>query len=172
MKKLNKSLKEWNAVVEALGQGKQSILVRKYSTNNKVFLLNPTLKYALKDNYLSNFQKKYYSFVEKFRCPEKEKEKVAIKYFATVEEVFEKSPNRIGSLKDNFIWNPDHIKEYLKGNKAFIWVLRVYKLDKPYMVSPTPNAIIYANLNEFISISKSKPVLNDNEFKKILNSVR
>lgn len=35
MEKINKCLKEWNATVEALGQGKQIVLIRTYKTNLK-----------------------------------------------------------------------------------------------------------------------------------------
>ena len=49
---ITKCLNEWNATIEALGRGKQSILIRKYGTNVNEFLLYPTVSYALKDNYL------------------------------------------------------------------------------------------------------------------------
>ena len=171
MEKISKSLKEWNAVVEALGRGKQSIIIRKYGTKNKEFFLNPTLKYALKDDYLKSFQNKHQQFVEKYKYPEKENDKVVIKYFAICEEIIEKSSNRIGSLKNQYIWNPDHIHEYLKGRDAYIWLLRVYKLKKSHNIESTPNAIIFANLKEHISVSGAKPVLNDKEFKKILKTI-
>lgn len=32
--------KEWNAVIEALGTGKQSILIRKNKTLKKVFIIS------------------------------------------------------------------------------------------------------------------------------------
>ena len=32
-KTITKCLNEWNATIEALGQGKQSILIRKYNIN-------------------------------------------------------------------------------------------------------------------------------------------
>ena len=54
---ITKCLNEWNATIEALGQGKQSILIRKYGTNVNEFLLFPTVSYALKDDYLESFQR-------------------------------------------------------------------------------------------------------------------
>ena len=85
MKKINKCLKEWNATIEALGQGKQTILIRNYKTNVTEFLLYPTVSYALKDDYLENFQSKYQSFVKENNLPEKKDNKVLIKYFAKLE---------------------------------------------------------------------------------------
>lgn len=49
MDTINKSVKEWNAVIEALGNGFHSILIRKYETSHKNFLLYPTFSYALND---------------------------------------------------------------------------------------------------------------------------
>lgn len=59
MQRMNKCLKEWNAIIEALGQGKQTILIRNYKTNVKKFLLYPTVNYALKDDYLKSLQDKH-----------------------------------------------------------------------------------------------------------------
>ena len=59
MESTNKCLKEWNATIEALGQKKQSILIRTYKTNLKEFLLYPTVSYALKDDYIDSFQTFY-----------------------------------------------------------------------------------------------------------------
>ena len=56
MDETTKCLNEWNATVEALGQGKQTILIRKYSTTLNEFLLYPTVSYVIKDNYASHFQ--------------------------------------------------------------------------------------------------------------------
>jgi len=53
---IKKCLNEWNATIEALGQGKQTLLIRKYQTNHKDFLLFPTGSYATKENYFRQFQ--------------------------------------------------------------------------------------------------------------------
>ena len=160
----NKCLKEWNATIEALGQGKQTILIRHYGTTLENFLLYPTVSYANKDNYLDGFQPKYQSFVKENSLPAKDGDKTAIKYYATVEKIVEKSSSRIGSLQNNFIWTTEHVKNYLNGKKAKLWVLRVYELKKPYYAKPTPGAIKYANLKEQVSLKGMKPVLSDSEF--------
>ena len=38
MSEITKCLNEWNATLEALGQGKQTILIRKYGTTLNEFL--------------------------------------------------------------------------------------------------------------------------------------
>jgi len=170
MENTNKCLKEWNATIEALGHGKQTILIRTYRTNLKEFLLYPTVSYALKDDYLKSFQEKYHPFIEKYSLPHKEGEKTEIKYFATLEEIQERPPRRIPS-EDFYIWTRDHVKSYLNGRKAYIWVLRVYRLKEPYMADPTPGAIIYANLKEQVSLEGAEPVLTDKEFSETLEKL-
>lgn len=171
MKSIHKCLKEWNATIEALGQGKQTILIRSYGTTFDSFLLYPTVSYANKDDFLEGFQTEYQPFVKENALPLKEEDKVAIKYYATVEKIIEKSPSAVSRLQKNYIWTSEHVRNYLKGKKAQVWVLRVYKLKEPYMAEPTPGAIKYANLKNEVSLEGIKPVLNDSEFKIIINNI-
>ena len=166
MKSTHKCLKEWNATIEALGQRKQTILIRNYKTNVIEFLLYPTVSYALKDDYLDSFQTKYRDFVESNSLPDKKGDKVLIKYFATLEEIVEKLVSRIPSPK-HYIWTRDHVKNYMTGKTAYIWILRVYELKEPYWAEPTPGALRYANLKEEVSLKGMEPVLNDTEFVKL-----
>ena len=76
---ITKCLNEWNATIEALGQGKQSILIRKYGTNVTDFLLYPTVSYALKDDYLDSFQEDYKDFVKNNTYPNKKDSKLEVK---------------------------------------------------------------------------------------------
>lgn len=171
MKSTNKCLKEWNATIEALGQGKQTILIRSYGTTSESFLLYPTVSYANKDDYLDGFKPEYQSFVEENALPDKEGNKVAIRYYATVERIIEKIPSAVNRLQKNYIWTSQHVRNYLNGKKAQVWVLRVYKLKEPYMAEPTPGAIKYANLKEEVSLEGIKPVLDDSEFFNIINNL-
>ena len=89
MAEITKCLNEWNATVEALGQGKQTILIRNYNTTLPNFILYPTVSYANKDDYLNSFQPKYKNFVEENALPEEDNSKFLVKYFAEVEKVIE-----------------------------------------------------------------------------------
>lgn len=163
-----KGFKEWNAVVEALGLGKQSILIRTYSTTIKEFLLYPTFSYAIKDDYLAMFKANDQKFVEEHALPLKKDDQVEIKYFARIEEIIEKSPSRIGSVDKLHIWSNDHVKNYLKNKKAFIWALRVYKLKEPFFTERN-NGMLFANLKKGTSLDGMEPVLNDKKIKNILS---
>lgn len=171
MDKINKYLKEWNATVEALGQGRQTILIRTYKTNIKKFLLYPTVSYANKDNYLKSFQNKHQSFVEENVLPKKENDKVEIKYYATLEKIAEKPAQSTVRLQKFYIWTSEHVKSHLRGQNAYVWALRVYELKEPFMAEPTPGAIRYANLKKEVFLEGIKPVLSDDEFSRTIEAL-
>lgn len=171
MTEITKCLNEWNATVEALGQGKQTILIRNYGTTLSNFILYPTVSYALKEDYLESFQPRYRDFVEKYALPEKENSKSLVKYFAEVVKVIEKPVSRAGSLKDYYIWTSEHVKSYMNSSKANIWVLRVYKLKEPVMADRTMG-MRYANLNEPVSLEGMEPVLSDSEFESLIDKIK
>lgn len=170
MIKITKCLNEWNATVEALGQGKQTILIRNYNTKLHNFILYPTVSYALKDNYLESFQPKYRDFVEENALPLKEDSKFLVKYFAEVKKVIEKPVSRVGSLKNYYIWTSEHVKSYMNTSKAKVWILRVYELEEPVMAERT-RGMRYANLLEPVSLDGIKPVLSDSKFSKIVSKI-
>ncbi|EKF86552.1 DUF1802 family protein [Methanobacterium formicicum] len=170
MRKITKSLNEWNATVEALGQGKQTILIRNYNTTLPNFILYPTVSYALKDNYLESFQTKYWDFVEENAFPQKENRKSLVKYFAKVEKVIEIPVSRISSLENYYIWTNEHVGSYMSTSKAKVWILRVYELKEPIMAERT-RGIKYANLLEPVSLEGIKPTLTDSEFSKIVQKI-
>ena len=170
METITKCLNEWNATIEALGQGKQSILIRKYNTNVNEFLLFPTVSYALKDDYLESFQEDYKNFVKENSLPNKKNSKFEVKYFARVEKIVEKPSSRIGALNDYHIWTRDHVKSYLGNSKAQIWILRVYELNEPKFLERT-RGMKYANVNEDVSLDNLRPVLSDSEFEKIKEDI-
>ena len=166
MTKITKCLNEWNATIEALGQGKQTILIRKYGTTLNEFLLYPTVSYALKDEVLDSFQDK--EFAKSNLLPNGD-DAYEIKYYATVEEVIDKSSTRIGAFNKFHIWTREHVKSYLGKNKAKIWILRVYKLDKPQMLKRT-RGMKYANVDKPVKL-EGKPVMPDKEFNKLKEEI-
>lgn len=167
---ITKCLNEWNATIEALGQGKQSILIRKYGTNINEFLLYPTVSYALKDNYLDSFQEGYKDFVIENTLPNNEDSKFEVKYYAKIEKIVEKSSSRIGALNNYHIWTREHVKSYLGRTNAQIWILRVYELEKPEFLERT-RGMKYANVDKEVSLKNLKPVLSDNDFENILKGI-
>ena len=164
---LTKCINEWNATIEALGQGKQSILIRKYGTSINEFLLYPTTSYANKDDVLDSFQDK--EFVKNNLLPTGENRTYEVKYYATVEEVIDKPSSRIGAFNKFHIWTRDHVKDYLGRKEAKIWVLRVYELDEHQMLKRS-NGMLYANLNKPVKL-EGEPVIPDKEFNKLKQEI-
>ena len=93
-----------------------------------------------------------------------------IKYFANVQAIFEKTPQRIAKLNKFHMWKNTHVKAYLNNANGFVWVLRVYKLDNPVM-SDRSKSLIFSNLRENINIDHIEPVLTDSEFAKIVQEI-
>lgn len=166
MTTITKCLNEWNATVEALGQGKQTILIRKYGTTLNEFLLYPTVSYALKDNVLDSFSDK--KFAKNNLLPEGDNP-YEVKYYAKVEEVIDKPSTRIGSFNKFHIWTRDHVKGYLGRNNAKIWILRVYKLNNPQILKRN-RGMRYVNVEKPVEL-KGTPVLSDSEFSEIKESI-
>ena len=169
MSEITKCINEWNATIEALGQGEQTILIRKYGTTLNEFLLYPTISYANKNDIIDSFQDDCKSFVKDNLLPAGENRKYEVKYYATVEEVIEKPSTRIGAFNKFHIWTRDHVKDYLGRKQAKIWILRVYKLDKPQMLKRS-NGMLYANVDKPVKL-EGKPVIPDNEFNKLKEDI-
>lgn len=169
MTEITKCINEWNATIEALGQAKQTILIRKYGTTLNEFLLYPTISYANKDNILDSFQNEYKSFVKDNLLPAGENRTYEVKYYATVEEVIDKPSSRIGAFNKFHIWTRDHVKDYLGRKEAKIWILRVYELDEPQMLKRS-NGMLYANVDNPVKL-EGKPVIKDNTFENLKETI-
>lgn len=169
MSEITKCINEWNATIEALGQGKQTILIRKINTTQKEFLLYPTISYVNKEDILDSFQEEYKDFVKDNLLPDGENRTYEVKYFAKVDEIIEKSSSRIGAFNKFHIWTREHVKNYLGRNSAKIWILRVYKLDKPQKLKRS-NGMVYANVEKPVKL-EGTPVLTDDEFNKLKNNI-
>ena len=167
MVEITKCLNEWNATLEALGQGKQTILIRKYGTTLNEFLLFPTVSYANKDNVLNSFQDK--EFAKDNLLPKGVNGAYEVKYYASVDSVFEKPSTRIGAFNKFHIWTRDHVKSYLGRGNAYIWILRVYELDEPQILKRN-RGMRFANVDSPVKL-EGRPVIGDREFLKLKNDV-
>jgi hypothetical protein len=171
MKSTEKCLIETNATVEALGQGKQSILVRNYKNTLQEFVLFPSIDYLDNENYLDSFQSKYQSFVKENSNPKEDGVEYEIKYFATVEEEIEKPASEMDDLSKYHIWTNEHVQAYMNSETTIVWLLRVYKLKEPIMTNRT-NGMVYANADKFIAVDDIEPVLSDAEFNAIKDALK
>ena len=157
---ITKCLNDWNATVEALGQGKQTILIRKTGTTLKEFLLYPTVSYANKDDYLDSFKESEKDFVKENTLPNAEDKSY---------EVFETPVSRIGKFNNCHIWTKKHVSGYFDTKNANIWLLRVYQLDKPVYCGRS-RGMVFANVDKEIEL-KGKPVISDDDFEKLKEEI-
>lgn len=166
----NKCLNEWNATIEALGSGKQSILIRSYNTNaDSAFLLYPTYSYVNRKEVPDCYREEFKDFVNGNLLPKRNDEKTLVKYYAEVDKTSEKTISRIGSLNKFHIWTREHVVSHMNGKKPYVWLLRVYELDNPVMLKRS-KGMTWATVNEKVEL-KGKPVISDKEFEIIKNNI-
>ncbi len=163
MTMITKCLNDWNATIEAMGHGEQSILLRKTSTTQKEFLLYPTVSYANNEDYLNSFKREYVDFVKEYTYPLQEDGKYEVKYYATVEKVNKVSTSRIGKYNNYHIWTKRHVSSYFDSSHANLWILRVYRLDEPLFLKRT-RGMVFANVNKKVELDYKNPVIPDDEF--------
>jgi len=167
----NRVLKEWCAVVEALGNGKQAVLLRKYPPARREFFLYPTYEFARRNEYLQKFQPRYHELAKQ-AVSSKPQRTTEIKYYASVAKVdhVEKADlPALTSMTELYIWTPEHVAEYFKDvDEAFVWILRTYQIPEPVRIPDLGRgAIIYANLRQPISTQGALPVISDGALESV-----
>lgn len=170
MKKITKCLNDWNAIIEALGQGKQTILIRTYGTTLKDFLLFPTTSYVMNQKVEDNFKKEYHEFAKENLLPNRNDNQFEIKYYAKVEKILKNIPN-INYFNKYHIWESSHVNKYIRKKHPYVWVLRVYKLEQPLLLKRS-QGIRYSNVNKEVSLENLNPVISDEEFEEIFNNLK
>ena len=79
--------------------------------------------------------------------------------------------NKLSKLDKFYIWTKDHVKSYINNRKAYVWLLRVYELEKPEIVNMATGQI-YARVNKNIDITNMKPVLSEQEFNQTVEKIK
>lgn len=165
-------------IVKALGEGRQTILIRKQnlsSTHNEFFLY-PTYTAQTKDR----FKEQYYADFDASTAAKREGE-LTIRYYAQINEVFEVTTSKVlMDLDTHYVWASSHVKNFFensRSNKLYVLVLRVFKLPKPEVVElPWADTwykgMTWVNLPEAISVEGLLPVLGDNEFKERVQHIK
>ncbi len=153
-------------MVEALGKGEQTILIRRYPTTLKEFLLYPTISYTNNEEFLNSFKMAYRDFAEENSLPNSKGKKFEIKYYAKVENVIKKTPESVNDINRFHIWDKKHVNTYIHGKIPYVWVLRIYKINNPEFLTRT-GGMRYANVNKEVDIDNLTPVISDKDFNKI-----
>ena len=172
--KNNKALKEWATIVKALGEGKQTILIRKRELKSTYdeFFLYPTFTSQTKDKFKGQFHSDFDTTMTT-----RAKGKVTMEFYAQIKEVWEVAKSKkLLDLDSYYIWTSSHVEDYFqktKDEKLYVIILRVFKLPKPAFIEPSgPGSIVWVNLPTPISTQGLVPVLKDSEFKDTVERIK
>ncbi len=181
----DRGIKEWSAVIEAMGEGKQSLLARIYEPPFNELLLYPTYNFygsnkSRPERFDAMFQESYRSMAREAGAHAMERAQkdgiVDIRFFARVDQTLQVKDNRVWErLKPYFIWSPEHVAEYGKTSKigfVWIWLCRIYEFNKPLEIGRVsalpPNS--YRHFEQ-VKTENAKPVLSDADYNEIKSEV-
>lgn len=169
-------LKEWSAVVESLGDGTQTILLRGYPSKPSEFFLFPTFNYvrtrpAFPDEFSEKFQPKYVEMARRTGETTRDRAReffADIKYWARIDSVLPVPINRIQQIADHTIWSRKHVQDYanISRNGLFIWIVRLNKFPETVPIQRYPGGGVphYYRHTEEIPTTGSYPVLSDLDY--------
>lgn len=175
-------LKEWGIAVEALGRGRQIVIVRKGGIHEKDFdvdrggfWLFPTREHQRADLLQSPFR----ADLDRWLARPHDPAVVEIAYWARatdVREIFE--GEAVERLADHYIWTNDYAQERLKWRPKKplrIVLLRVFARDEPARVPVRPEyggCKSWIDLADPISLGDLRPVLSDAEYEAKARPIR
>jgi hypothetical protein len=162
------AFKEWSYIVDALGKGRQNIILRKggiaeeegeFTVRGNKFLLMPTLFHQAREN----IKESWLPFLdgEKFHKPDG---KVSIEYFAELaEKKLITDWNIIQKLSPYHAWKESIVQERFNrwDKNVYLLILQVYKLQSPFTIEMLPE---YAGCKSWVELGdvplEGKPVVN------------
>lgn len=170
------AFKEWAIVVDALGRGEQTIILRKggisegrggFQPEHGEFLLFPTLFHQQRENVIPRAQARYDLIAPGFPP----KDRLRLEYLARVtgwEKV--ESAMLLRNLTGHHIWRDEVIEErfdWSKHKHIYCIFVRTYVLPKPVELPMMPEYAgckSWITLNEEVSVQGAVPVLDEEEF--------
>ncbi len=168
-------LKEWAGVIEALADGRQILLVRKYPPEHNEFLLYPTYSYySANKNYPDKFKRKFRKEFESLAREAAEEQLknsdiVEIKYWFAVDKVYAAiTQKQIRNLGELMIWSVDHVADYAETAKhgVCVWTGRTFKLPKTVLAARQTGggSIMFYKHYEDVLLQDSKSTITEDRY--------
>lgn len=170
------AIKDWSVVVEALGTAKQLFLIRKHQPPERPFFLYPTYTfYTVRPKLLHKVIKTEFfdlAVESASECTElaQNEELVKLKYFAIPDTVIRvRSASVIRRLDPFFVWQPEHVVDYMRGGTIYVWLLRTQQLAGPVLVQREGKmgSVLSAKFQKPIRVTDFKPVHSDEEYEQL-----
>lgn len=166
---MTSAFKEWSYIVDALGKGKQSIILRKggideeggdFLVKNKKFLLFPTLFHQASELIKPSWRDSLNG--DRFQV---DQYKISIEYFAEIADTkVIRDWITLKKLEDFHAWSEEVIREKFNRwqQSVHLMVVMVYKLPEPVIVEVKP---AYTGCKSWIELEENiilegTPVLN------------
>jgi len=177
------ALKEWAVTINALGQGKQLLLMRKggiseqgkdFRVIHPEFLLYPTYEHQQSDLLKTIHQYELQRTINDCTSPEI----ISFSHWARVEQVIDLTEQwKLKNLFPYHIWTSDY------ADKRFRWkptrplsilLLKVYKLEHPQNIPLLPRyggCSSWVDLAEEVSLGTVTSVLPDDDFERSIDLI-
>jgi len=174
------ALKEWAALVEAIGRGEQLLLVRKggiadpgegFQLKHREFFLYPTWEHQAEEHFRPEFR-------ERFRKLPPEGGPVRLQVYAGVAYQKEvKDHSVLAGLEKYHLWSPEFLEQRVRYKPELptqVLVLRAYRIPKPVLHPVRPEYAgckSWVELSEEIALKGAEPVLENRRFIAALEEI-
>jgi hypothetical protein len=173
---MRSAFKEWAVVVDALGRGEQTLILRKggiaeasggFRVEHPDFFLFPTLFHQQRECVVPEGQTRFDLLMQD--CPPMDQ--VRLQYFASAAGWWRLgSLDTVRQLKGLHIWRDEVVEERFKQGAEqalYVLALRIFRLPKPVELPLRPDyggCRSWVELAQEIPTDDAEPVLSDSVF--------
>ena len=181
--KIEKAFKEWAVITDALGRGKQSIILRKggiqeesrtFRVDCRHFFLFPTFEHQNAEDLKPEIRP---LLAEIQRHPPAGV--IPIQYFAVLDESFRvDNLELVKKLRAHHVWSDEAVEkrfDWGKEKSLFILLVRIYRLPHSLSVPARESyggCKSWVTLEDEIPLQGAVPVLKESEFLAVRDAVR
>ena len=178
------ALKEWAVTAQALGEGRQVLLLRKggiheegknFRVIHREFLLYPTYEHQREDLLKPEHQPRLGQLLAQPPTPDQ----ITFTHWARVGELLEISQQeKVDDLSPHYIWTNAYAQSRLYWKPMLplsVMLLRVHRMEQPVSVPFLPEyrgCTSWVELMSPVSLRHLEPVLSDEEFRRRVEEIK